>query len=60
MGEGPFEAGEVAEELQLRPDVTSAGLLARHGVVEPAHPMPLADFHAALTGTRDQWVKDEA
>jgi hypothetical protein len=52
-GEGLFEEALVTEQLLLRPDKRT------HGLVEPAHEMPLADYEAALEATRDGWVIDE-
>ena len=53
MGDGPFEAGDFAEGLSLRPDHPE------HGVVEPSHRMTLDAYRAALAATRDRWTIDE-
>ncbi len=53
MGARPFTLGVVGKGLVLRPD------RATHGVVEPAESMSLADFQAALAGTREQWTDGE-
>jgi hypothetical protein len=53
FGEGDFASGRFAAELDLR--LTSAA----HGNVEPAAPMGLAAFEAALAMTRDGWRVDE-
>ena len=53
MGEGPFEPGDVSQELTLRPDSPE------HGVVEPGELTSLAEFQAALAATRENWVDGE-
>lgn len=53
MGEGPFAAGGVAEGLLLRPGRPT------HGTIEPAMPMTLGRYQAALATTRERWVVDE-
>jgi len=55
LGEGDFVAGAVADGLQLRLDPNRA----RHGFVEPASPVALEEYRAALAATRDAWVVDE-
>jgi hypothetical protein len=54
FGDGPFEVGGFADGLVLTPDSP------RHAVVEPASPMPLANFEAALAATRADWIIDES
>ncbi len=44
---------ELGPSLVYRPDPTSA----RHGFIEPARPMPLADYQHALSQTRALWRK---
>jgi len=56
LGEGPFQAGRVAERLCFRPDPDNPG---RHGFVEPDDTMLLADYEAALAATREQWRRWE-
>jgi len=53
MGEGPFEHAQVTPALNLRPDSP------RHGLVEPAVVVSVAEYQADLAATRDQWVVDE-
>ena len=53
MGEGPFESGVVAEDLDLRPDNS------QNGLVEPTRRMSEDDFQARLAATRELWVLDE-
>lgn len=53
LGAGPFERGEVAEGLMLRPDH------AAHGVVEPRELTSLVAFQAALAATRESWIDGE-
>jgi hypothetical protein len=57
MGEGPFTPGPLTELLAFRPDPINP---FRHGFVEPANEMPLAEYQDALAATKDQWVIDEA
>lgn len=54
-GEGPFSPGPVDPGLRLRPDTGNT----RHGVVEPAARMTLAEYERSLEGTRDDWQIDE-
>jgi hypothetical protein len=53
MGDGPFELGNLAEGLVLRPDSQE------HGVVEPAQATSLTEFQAELAATREHWVDGE-
>lgn len=55
MGKGGFVADPIADGLQLRLDPNRA----RHGFVEPASPVALEEYRAALAATRDAWVRDE-
>ena len=52
-GEGPFEPGNVAKGLTLRPDSPN------HGVVEPDESTSLAAFQVALAAMREFWVDGE-
>jgi hypothetical protein len=56
-GAGPFTESFVTPGLFFRPEPAGS---AHHGVVEPAIPMPVTVYQAALAATRDQWEKDEA
>src|SRR5262249_21294973 len=56
LGEGAFDAGQVADRLSLRADPDDPG---RHGFIEPDDTMQLADYEAALAATRDQWRRWE-
>jgi hypothetical protein len=56
MGEGPFEAGQIADRLDCRPDPARP---EEHGFVEPAQVMPQAEYQAALAATRDSWQRWE-
>jgi len=53
MGDGPFEASQIAERLWLRPDSEV------HGVVEPDAAMSFKEYSHALGATREQWEIDE-
>jgi hypothetical protein len=53
MGEGPYVRGPVADGLDLRPDRPG------HGLVDPASPMSLDSYLAAIVVTRDRWDVDE-
>lgn len=53
LGDGPFEAGVVAEGVSLRPDRPG------HGLVEPSRAMPAQDYQRYLATTRDLWEVDE-
>ena len=53
MGEGPFEDGPLTNDLLLRIDKKT------HGVVSPASAVSLEQYRAALASTQDQWVIDE-
>lgn len=53
LGEGPFEVGQIGDDLVLRP------YRPTHGLIEPAEVMALERFQAALVETREQWVIDE-
>jgi hypothetical protein len=56
FGEGPFVSGPLTDDLVFRLDPTSPD---RHGFVEPARPVSLAAYQAALASTRTQWVRHE-
>lgn len=56
MGKGAFEAGDLADQLVLRPDPDRP---TAHGFVEPAARMPCADYQAALAATRELWHRWE-
>jgi hypothetical protein len=49
LGTGPFEQFLIADGLDLLPDSPT------HGVIRPAHVVPLAQFQAALAATRTDW-----
>ncbi len=55
MGDGPFQAGSVTRDLDLRPDAKNA----LHGIVEPSRAMTKAQYDQALTDTQSQWEIDE-
>ena len=55
MGEGEFLPAPVADDLVLMLKQNSA----TNGVVAPEHPMPLAEYRAALAATRNQWSESE-
>jgi hypothetical protein len=50
MGEGPFQPAPIAQQLVLRPDSST------HGLVEPQQPIQLADFQFAVSQTRESWT----
>jgi len=52
-GIGPFAQGPFTDALTLEPDSPT------HGVIAPSKPVPLVDYEANLTATRESWVKDE-
>lgn len=56
-GQGPFVSSPVSESLDLRtdPDPNKLG----HGFVEPAKPVPIGDYQAALALTKEDWLIDE-
>ena len=54
MGEGPFSDGMIRENLALRVDHPT------HGVVEPAGELSAEAFQAALEETRTAWRIDES
>jgi hypothetical protein len=56
MGEGAFVAGDIGNQLRLRPD---PGKPSAHGFVEPAARMPCADYQTALAATRELWRRWE-
>lgn len=56
MGDGEFVAGPLAADLVLRPDPNRPN---EHGFVEPEREMPVAEYEAAVTATRDQWSRWE-
>jgi len=41
----------------LGPDLQFTQDSPKHGLIEPARPMTLAEFEQALTATRDKWVR---
>lgn len=49
FGDGPFIDETITEELSLRTDHLS------HGVVEPSHEMSASHYQAALAATRENW-----
>jgi hypothetical protein len=53
MGEGPFVACAVNDDLVLTPDS------AAHGSVEPVRKMAVADYEKSLAATQGFWVIDE-
>jgi len=53
MGEGPFTAGFIDDDLALRVDPGDE----QHGFVEPSCVMMVEAFQAALHRTRDAWSK---
>jgi hypothetical protein len=53
MGNGPFEMGEIADGLSLRPDKP------KHGLVEPWSIMTSIDYQNYLAATRDRWQIEE-
>jgi hypothetical protein len=57
FGDGDFEIGNLNDDLVLRPDPNQ---LDKHGVVEPARLMAIAEYQGALAATCDQWIKDES
>jgi hypothetical protein len=52
MGDGAFVTDPVADGLVLRPDPKRPD---RHGFVEPEREMPVPDYEAAITATRENW-----
>lgn len=56
MGEGAFVHAKLAERLILRPDPEAP---ERHGFVEPEQRMPVVEYEAAITATRDLWRRWE-
>lgn len=56
MGAGPFVQGAVNSNLVLRPDQNSS---PKHGLVEPAQIMSIAEFQDYLTQTVGEWIRDE-
>lgn len=58
MGSGPFQSGFVAKGLELIPDKGPSPVT--HGVIAPAHSVPLADYQADLGNTRADWQIDES
>jgi hypothetical protein len=56
MGEGEFVAGPFAEQLVFRPDPLAPD---KHGLIEPEMSMSSADYEAAITATRDRWIRWE-
>lgn len=56
MGEGAFVRGRLVEHLVLRPDPEAP---ERHGFVEPEQRMPVGEYEAAITATRNQWRRWE-
>jgi hypothetical protein len=57
LGAGVFEEAPLNADLALRPDPAAP---AEHGFVEPTHVMAIAEYQAALAGTRDDWIQDES
>lgn len=55
LGAGEFQRGALTSDLDLRPDPDRQA----HGFVEPARPMTLAAYEAALGATRPDWTLDE-
>jgi hypothetical protein len=53
MGTGAFESGPIAEKLNLAVDKP------KHGMLQPAGVMTLAEFQAVLAATQDLWSLDE-
>lgn len=53
LGDLPFVAGPVDPQLRLRVDKPD------HAMIEPAHPMPLTEYCAALAATGPRWIIDE-
>lgn len=54
MGEGAFVLAALTDLLRLRPDPVAP---KRHGFVEPARKMLVAEYEAAIAATRDQWKR---
>lgn len=54
MGEGAFERAPIAVGLELIPDSD------RHGSVAPTAPVPIAEYLAAISGTRSSWQVEES
>lgn len=55
FGSGPFEPGELTEDLMLHLKATTR----EQGNVTPGRNMTLDEFQAALASTRADWVVDE-
>lgn len=53
LGDGSFEDGRIANDLILRLDKET------HGLVEPEFEMKLEEYNFAVWATADQWVIDE-
>ncbi len=56
MGDGPFIEEKIYDKLLLRLDQSKPD---KHGFVEPAVEMPVADYQKALAETQGQWTRDE-
>ena len=54
MGEGPFQRGNINQQLILEPDSPA------HGNIAPATVVSLNTFEGDLAATRPNWVKDES
>jgi hypothetical protein len=57
LGAGPFRKGIVADGLELIPDRGQHAPV--HGVIAPAHVVPLAQYQTNLANTRADWRIDE-
>jgi hypothetical protein len=55
MGEGPFVPALLGDALVFRPDPAKP---TRHGLIEPARQMPVADYQSGLAATQDPWTVD--
>ncbi len=53
IGQGPFAAGPITEELILQPDHDD------HGTVQPIVIMPYQEYKQAIVRTRDLWTCGE-
>jgi hypothetical protein len=56
LGDGEFKDGAVNPDLFFRLDPAAP---EKHGVVEPARTMTIAEYQAALAATRNDWALDE-
>jgi hypothetical protein len=54
MGDGPFQDGPIADDLDFKRDTP------RHGLIVPRTSVSLDQYQTDLANTRDLWVIDEA